>query len=350
MSFPLKRGAVVAAFLDDPWPLTRLRLEHLDILDDPGLWVTNSEEVDLSNPLAFLADLERAAKLRAAALIVIDALYLLLPPGREAQNDASAMRPLIFALNQMADRTGAAVLLIGHDRKSGGDVAGSHVIRAGAKSILRLTLPKEGQEDDDEEPGTDRRVLRVESKFLSRCNYTLQLAGVAGKEGCVEWEFLGKSQEVRKSDTKEAVREFLESGGEGTIDEIAEAIGGRRREDVRNALSDMDACVVISDRSTGKGRPAKVYAMAASDGISVPALEEAGTEIRDGKSDSREPASILDSGEPAPVNPRPEPPDGKSTSQIPVTTGCRKADGLSVPKSSPRQGDTESPEREKLSL
>ncbi|MBI2091225.1 MAG: ATP-binding domain-containing protein [Deltaproteobacteria bacterium] len=62
------------------------------------------------------------------------------------------MRPVMRALNLMAERTGAAVLLVAHDRKNADDVAGSYVIRAACKVILRLLLPRGTEVDPDEGP------------------------------------------------------------------------------------------------------------------------------------------------------------------------------------------------------
>lgn len=95
----------------------------------------------------------------------------MLPPGRETLNDPGAMGPVMQALNRLARRPGAAVLLIAHDAKSGKDVAGSFVIRAAATVILRLIRP--GREGRTSPP----RSLIVDKNKLGPKDRTSRGAG-----------------------------------------------------------------------------------------------------------------------------------------------------------------------------
>ena len=88
-----------------------------------------------------------------------------------------------------------------------------------AKAMLRLTLPKGDDTSLDDGPLTPRRVLRVESKVEAASSWTLEC------HGCGQWNFMGRPDEVRASDTLEAVRHYLDDGNEGTRNEIAKELG-----------------------------------------------------------------------------------------------------------------------------
>ena len=99
------------------------------------------------------------------------------------------MRPVMVRLDRLVTETGAAILVVAHDNKGGTDVAGSYVIRAMAKAVLRLTLPKEQDEPEPNEPTTTRRVLTLESKLVASAAYLLELRDVGA------WELLGEPAE-----------------------------------------------------------------------------------------------------------------------------------------------------------
>jgi hypothetical protein len=169
------------------------------------------------------------------------------------------MGPLMSRLNALAETTGAAVLVVAHDSKSGVDVAGSHIIRAAAKVILRLLLPQGAEDDPDEGPTTPRRVLRVESKFTSATAWALEIRG----DGC--WQFLGTQRAARAATVQALVRDFLAAGNAGTTEEIAQAVS-RRRADVERALAALQEAdqVVVEDQPVGRGRPRRVYRAASN--------------------------------------------------------------------------------------
>lgn len=57
----------------------------------------------------------------------------------ESQNDASSIAPLLAALGSFATQTGAAVLLIHHNNRTGGEYAGSFYAKAGTRALIALT-------------------------------------------------------------------------------------------------------------------------------------------------------------------------------------------------------------------
>jgi hypothetical protein len=253
--FRTNPGVVAGFFLDDPEGLTKDRLESLGITKDSGCLISTSQRADLHDPLAFLRHVGHAAVQCCADLVVLDALYLFVPIGQNVANDQARMAPVMGLLNSIAERSGAAVLIIAHDSKNGADVAGSHVIRAAAKNILRLTLPTTAVEDPDEGPTTPQRVLRLESKLIPATAYALELRGVG------DWLFRGNPREARTGIVRDEVEKYLAAGAEGTGTEIAEALD-RRRVDVEAALRVLIAegkVVCEGQGSSSRGRPRGIY-------------------------------------------------------------------------------------------
>ena len=262
-TFPVNGGGPVAAYLlDDPDSLTIDRLKTLGILDHQHLYVATPTNVDLSDPFGFLDDVAVEVRRLRASFVLLDALYLLTPSGIGAQNDTAKMGPIMRALNLLAEDTDAAVLLIAHDRKDGGDVAGSHVIRAAAKGILRLDLPRTRGGDDDGEddaPQTPRRILKLESKMVAAQSWTLEILG--SKDLYEGWRCHGAPWEARAADCLALVQAHVLAGGRGTTEDIAKAIK-RQRADVDRAIAallDRGVVEVVPQHTGGRGRPAKHY-------------------------------------------------------------------------------------------
>jgi replicative DNA helicase len=252
--FAVKQGSVAGFFLDDPEGLTVERLERLELRQDSRVLISTSRRAHLTDPAVFLRDAERKLREVRPVLVVLDALYLLVPASRDAANDQARMAPIMHQLNALAECTSAAVLVVTHDSKSGIDVAGSHVIRASAKAILRLLLPQGSEEDPDEGPTTPRRVLRVESKLAPAASWALDLRGVG------QWKFLGTQRAAREATVQGLVRDYLVAGNAGTVEEIAQAVN-RRRADVEQAIGALRQTgeTVVEDlRPGGRGRPRRV--------------------------------------------------------------------------------------------
>ncbi len=252
--FTVQQCPVAAFFLDDPEGLTSERLHVLGIHDHPDLYVSTSKRADLENPEVFLREIAVAAKKRGTVLIVLDALYLFVPHGRDTANDQARMAPVMGQLNWLAETTGAAILLIAHDAKSGLDVAGSHVIRAAAKTILRLVLPKSAEEDPDDGPGTPQRVLKVESKLAQSSSLALELRGVG------DWQFMGTQQAFAAETLKGLIVSHLTSGEAGTVEEIARTLN-RRSKNVQEAIEALlgEGRIYSGKESSRGGRPRLVY-------------------------------------------------------------------------------------------
>jgi len=253
-------GRVAAYLLDDPDSLTIDRLKALGIYDHPDLHVCTASRADLRDAGAILEDMVAEVKRVGAGFVVVDALYLFVPPGRESGNDVARMRPVMLALNRLAQETGATVLLIAHDNKSGVDVAGSYIIRASAKAILRLSLPKSAVEDDEDGPQTAYRVLRTETKMGPARSWTLEILGTPDKyKG---WRCHGTTTEAKASETYRLVIACLEDKEPRTVAEIA-AVIRRREQEVRDAVDKLvgegKVEAIKGPPSGKKGRPSTRY-------------------------------------------------------------------------------------------
>jgi DNA-binding transcriptional ArsR family regulator len=262
--FPAQAGRVVLALLDDPAELTVHRVNVCGLSNSADMRIVTPADADLSDPSRFLDEFRDACQSFEPALIIVDALVQFLPAGREAGNDASRMRPVMQKFNALAEELCAAVVLIAHDSKSGGDAAGSYVIRATAKTLLHLTRPRWDEEEEDD----GRRMLIVTSKLSGEARHLLRLEGVGA------WTYLGRGDSAREARTtwaKERVLHWLGGGGEGTVQEVAKAIK-LRREDVLSALAALEeeGQVVSEQRSPvggGRGRYKRVYFIPAGNKI-----------------------------------------------------------------------------------
>jgi len=244
--YAVVQAPVVAAFLDDPLSITLDRLDTLGVRRHPELFLVDPLRF-MGDPFPFLDELETAARARQAGLIEIDALYLLSPTTRDAGNDAARMTPIMRRLDQLATRTAAAVLVVAHDNKSGQDVAGSYAIRAMAKTILRLTLPKsdESATPDDGAPTTPRRVLSLESKLCAAGAVVLELHGVG------KWHRLGAPADVRLGDVKAAIKTYLADAEDSEAEAIYTSVPGRREAKVA-ALRELRGAGEVSRHGDGK--------------------------------------------------------------------------------------------------
>jgi len=228
--FPAAQGEVIALFLDDPTGLVRERLVERLGLSDDGLAVATHLDADTDHPPRLLDALANEAAARRPALIIVDALYVLLK-GREQLQQAGEMVPLMRRLDRIAEESGAAVVLIHHPRKSDEEAAGSFVIRASAKSILTLSRPRD-QDDGGGDPNTGRRLLHVEGKFLPEASYALGFGGPG------QWRLLGEAGQVRMEDLGAAVEAEVSRQPGLTADDLAGSLS-RRPEYVRGALKEL---------------------------------------------------------------------------------------------------------------
>lgn len=259
--FSVSQGPVIFLALDDPTVVTIDRLERLEIKDTADLHVATPLDCQHKHH-GFWKEVAIQTRLLKPKMIVVDALYLFLDGGSESMNQASAMARVMQPLNELAEETGAAVLLITHDTKSGGDVAGSFVIRAAAKQILRL----EGSKDQH-----TVRTLYVEGKLAEQTTWTLKF------EGPRKWG-LSDEESLSLTQTRAAVEEWLKQGNRGTAEAIAETLK-KRQATVRMILKQLIAEGLATSnkkRGPGRGRSCVEYSW---NSRPIPIEPEAGREI-----------------------------------------------------------------------
>jgi hypothetical protein len=266
--FAVQQGPVYALFLDDPEFLVRERLAALGILNHPDLHVATENDVDMSQPRAMLAQLIEMLKAATPRpkFIFVDALYLFIPSGGQGDqgNSAGAMAPVIDAFNQVTRETGATLLLVAHDNKAGGDIAGSYAIRAGLKAILRVMLPpavaRQVAKGDEEARETSERMLQLNKLKTGRpASWYLRLDGPG------QWTFHGGATAYQRATLPARVIENLWGREESTVEELAKDLHARPA-DVRRTCAELYLADQITrgerPRVDGKpGRGAEVYGL-----------------------------------------------------------------------------------------
>ncbi len=194
--FPVRKpGPVLLLAMDDPDSLIAERLTVMGVKDDPYLFVPQS--IDHSNPLALLRHTLRVCDDLKPALVVVDCLYRLIPEKQGSNNDAALMVPLLNLLNSLAERTGAAVVVIHHENKGGrGDIAGSFAIRASLKTLIKISRPKPpkgSKEDPEPEVDDSVRVMR-----LDKSKMTPEREWLVRNNGAEPWEIVDDAEDARR--------------------------------------------------------------------------------------------------------------------------------------------------------
>jgi len=205
-------GPVIILAMDDPDPLINDRLIAMGIKDHPDLYVP--QDIDYSDPIKLLRHLLKLTEEvdPKPVLVIVDCLYRLLPQKANANNDAAQMVPLLNLLNTVAEKSGAAVIIIHHLRKAGDEIAGSYAIRAGLKTLFSLTNPQDktkvGEihyaneaESPDTAIGPARRNLTLEKSKVTRDGtvWALQFNGPG------DWCLMSPSEIAQeKADAKQA--------------------------------------------------------------------------------------------------------------------------------------------------
>ncbi len=90
-------------------------------------------------------------------------------------------------------------------------------------------MPDEKNKDPDEVPTTPDRILRFQGNLARPATWRLRLEGVGA------WTFLGTQKEYRGKELENEVLDYIQGGGEGTVEDIRQALG-KRAGDVRAVL------------------------------------------------------------------------------------------------------------------
>ena len=204
--------------------------------------------------------IEKAVRENNVRLLIIDPIQAFLGAGVD-MNRANEVRPILKRLGDMAQRTGCAVLLIGHLNKASGTKStyrglGSIDIAAAARSVLLIGRPKD-------EP--DLRVLCHDKSSLAPEGPSLafRLDGENGFQWIGEYDITaddllsGKSGEDAQSKlerAKELILNLLMENGEVSAAEIdrfaaKQKIGERT---VRKAKAELRDAGTLGSRKVGQ--------------------------------------------------------------------------------------------------
>jgi hypothetical protein len=203
-----------------------------------------------------LSDLEEAIKRRNAILVVLDPLMAILGRSIDSSRDQD-IREVLTPLNQIAGRTGCAILIIRHLNKGSSDNilyrgAGSIGITAAARVCLLVA-----HDPDDEQ----NRVFATIKNNLSKmaCNLTYQV--VENERGVPYIQWLGENHYVTSTllrpgsnlsfERQEILRVLKEADSPLDTKEIAERTG-LKYDSLRLILSRMSNAREIAHPSRGK--------------------------------------------------------------------------------------------------
>ena len=216
---------------------------------------------DEASPL-MLSDerIEKAVRENNVRLLIIDPIQAFLGAGVD-MNRANEVRPILKRLGDMAQRTGCAVLLIGHLNKASGTKStyrglGSIDIAAAARSVLLIGRPKD-------EP--DIRVLCHDKSSLAPEGPSLafRLDGENGFQWIGEYDITaddllsGKSGEDAQSKlerAKELIINLLMENGEVSAAEIGRSAAKHKigERTVRKAKAELRDAGTLGSRKVGQ--------------------------------------------------------------------------------------------------
>lgn len=113
-------------------------------------------------PLPLLADIESAARTGGAGLVILDNVAQMF--GGE-ENCRSEVTAFVNALNGLACRLDAAVLLLGHPPKNGADYSGSTAWHAAVRCMWTLARPVE--QGNEGEPSEALLLTRAKANYAA---------------------------------------------------------------------------------------------------------------------------------------------------------------------------------------
>ena len=194
---PTVQGAVVILSAEDGFADTirpRLAAARADLTRVLGIgMVGEGDDARLPAIPDDIAEIERGAARVGAVLIIIDPLMAYLSGTVNSHRDQDVRRALA-QVSQLADRTGAAVLIVRYLNKNQGGKAiyrggGSIGVFGAARSVLLVA----GDPDDPDDPPTRRILASVKSNLAPpAAPLTYRLVGTASGAVAVEW--LGVSE------------------------------------------------------------------------------------------------------------------------------------------------------------
>ena len=197
--------------------------------------------------------LEQVAGLaRQYDLLIIDTLVAALS-GQANENDNTTMGAIVNALAAAAHDNDCAIVLVHHTGKGFNEDVfntprGASAIRGGYDTGIVLV-----RRDDEREA-----ALHIEAR-----DFITENVAIRQKANGVEWELIGRIQEIRQIRAGRKVVEALEALGQATAEDISNFLGQSKRSiHAQLKRAERDGLVVRSSGPVGKrGRPPELWSL-----------------------------------------------------------------------------------------
>lgn len=208
-------------------------LAQVDIYPDPGSFVARRVDADP------VGQLERTVEELEPDLVVIDSLGTWLAPTDVDLNAPDVGEPL-RRVEHIA-RSGPAVVMIHHGRKSDGDPAGHHLVKAIPDAIR---IVEQGESDRE-------RVVKGMGRWgLSSIRYRLEELG--DHQHVPDLKRVQFRRVDPERDMEERILEFLDANRGASKSAILEGISGARRKQKVKALDSLKRHGVVRVEESGR--------------------------------------------------------------------------------------------------
>lgn len=249
LNMPTKQGSVVHMALEDGERRIRQRLEMQH--SNGSLPITYISRFEPLNTPAGITAFREMLKEKNPVLVVIDTLASAKSKKLD-ENEAGATADLFNLLHTIALENNLFLLIVAHHgkptgraRDAGFDIRGSSAI-PGATDVNVGLYKNDDDTFDLWAEGRDIGELELSLKFDYEQTWAFQCRGDA--------------RELRKTDSETRIAEALmELGNEGTIYEIADAVGVHRVTLIPQLKRMIDSRLITTSRSTSGSKRALLY-------------------------------------------------------------------------------------------
>lgn len=235
---PVKKFGVLYLALEDTARRMQDRLKQLNIKPSENLYIS----FEWRKGEAGASDIDQwLTEHPETKLIVIDTLQKMREPVNSRRSVYEVDYETIGILKKVADKHGAAIIVVHHTRKGASDdpletISGSTGLTGAADTLLVLNRGR-GQVD---------AVLFATGRDIDENEIALQ------KDPCAGWVLLGDASEYRHSQERRQILDLLSNNPEGlTPKDIAEEIG-KTSNNTRVILHRMENDGLITKLSYGK--------------------------------------------------------------------------------------------------
>jgi hypothetical protein len=230
--------------------------------ENQDMWITPWHKVHKLSWPQIVAEAVRFCQSHDIKLLVVDTLSRF--ARIKDENDSAAAMAVMEPLHEAMATTKLAMLIVRHDRKSGGDVSdsgrgssaynGEVDILLGLRKVQGKRTSRDDDDDDgdDDEPvGKDRRRLLVAESRYGNDSEDLLLVLTADNE----YRVLGQPHKVKVEDEKQALLTCIPFGKDQARkwNDVQQASGlsRRRARDLRDWMEERGVVSVDTERPGG---------------------------------------------------------------------------------------------------